>query len=193
MGPRGAREMAGAVGLGWRGSAGVEELEERGEGFVADVVFDAFGVTFSGFAADPEGAEEGGDGFVAGFAVACEGGSGFGEEDGAVGFGADEALALESGDGAADGDVGDAEGSGEVDDAGFAGEGDEVGDGFDVVFGDFAGVVLACFGETAGLGRGAAGGGRLGWLGGGSGAADGGHGWWDSEFRIATCNAGMVS
>jgi hypothetical protein len=30
-------------------------------------------------------------------------------------------------------------------------------------------------------------------LGRGSGAADGGHGCGDSEFRIGTCNAGMVS
>lgn len=101
-------------------------------------MLDAFGVALGDAGGDAQGAEKGDDELVALAAATGEALAGSGEEDGAIGLGVHELFALETGDRADDGDMADAHDLGEINDAGLALRGDEHGDGFNVVFGEFA-------------------------------------------------------
>lgn len=133
-----------------------EELLHGGEGWRADVVFNALGIRPRGGRRNSEGFKKGDHGLVADLGFRREGASAGGEENGAVGSGGDETLALQPLDGADDGDVGDAELAGDVGGAGLAVFGDQIGDGFNVILGAFLRVgtagLLLMRGGFAGLG-----------------------------------------
>jgi len=120
----------------------LQVFDEGGEGFLADVVLDAFGVGVGDRGGDAERFEERDDDLVAAARFFGEFAAGLGEKNGAIGQGANQSLSFQPLDGAADGHVGDAEASSQVDHARFAGGGDQLGDNLHVILGGFLGMFL---------------------------------------------------
>jgi hypothetical protein len=114
-------------------------------------MFNAFGIHLGDAFGNAEAAQKGDNGFVPVFAGGGEGSAFFSQKNGAIGLGSDEAGVLKTGDGAIDSDVGDSKAFGEIDDARLADFGNEIGDGLDVVFGDFVCVFAPGLGEVFGL------------------------------------------
>jgi hypothetical protein len=124
---------------------------ERGKSFRADMMLDSFGVHFGDAFRDTEAAEESDDSFVPAFARGGNCAAFAGQKNGAIRLRSDKAGVLQTGDGAIDSDVSDAESFGEVNDTRLTDFRNEIGDGLDVVLGDFVGVFAPSLGEVLGL------------------------------------------
>lgn len=124
---------------------------EGGKGFGADVMFNPLGVHFGDPFGDAEASEEGHDGFVPAFARGGEGAAFFRQKNRAIGLRRNEAGVLQASDSAIDSDVSDAEAFGEINNARFANFNQEIGNGFDVILGDFVGVFAPGLREVFGL------------------------------------------
>jgi len=111
--------------------------DENSEGFLTDMVFEAFGVGLGRPGRHAERLEEGHDDFVPAPRFVGELAAGRREKNRPIRLRGDQPGPLEAADGPADSDVGHTQPPRQVDGARLAARGDEVGDGLDIVLRDF--------------------------------------------------------
>jgi len=114
-------------------------------------MFDAFGVEFRSLFWNAQRSEEGDDDHVPTLAGCGQFVADFSQENSTIGLCDYVAVSLEAGDGAVDGYMGDPEAPGQIDHTGFPLSAGQVGDGFDVVLGNFRGVITPGMLQALGL------------------------------------------
>lgn len=124
---------------------------EGGQGFGTDVVFDAFGIHFGNSFRDAERTQKAHDRFVAALAPAGQIPALIGQENRAVRLGSDKAGFLQANDRAINRDVRDPQPAGEIDYSCFPGFVNQIGNGFNVIFSDLAGMLAPGLRKVLGL------------------------------------------
>ena len=124
---------------------------ERGEGFGADMVFNAFGIHLRDTFRDPKAAQECNHSFVPTFARGGERATLVGQKNCAIRLGGHQAGLLQPSDGPIHSNVRDAEAFSEVNNPRFPDFAEQIRNGLDVILGDFVGVFAARLREILGL------------------------------------------
>ena len=120
-----------------------EELLHLPQGLRADVVFDAFGVGGGGFLADAEGQQKLVHDLVSAAGRFCETRALTRQLDGSIRFGRHQTVALQPSDRSIGRDVSHPEMGREVDQPAGSFGVDQIGDGFDVILGEFRSMIIA--------------------------------------------------